>query len=53
MSKDDNKNDTQPLDTICTCDTCDHNNTYDSVRLHCACCFEICNAMSENQDYPT
>jgi hypothetical protein len=46
--EDDNKKDTQPLDTICTCDTCDHNNTSDCIRLHCRCCFEVCNVISEN-----
>ncbi len=52
MANDDSKNDTQTLDTIYTCETCDHNNTFDCIRLHCTCCFEICNAMRGNQDYP-
>ncbi len=41
---DNNRSDTQPLDTICTCNTCDHNNTSDCVGT--ACCLEVCSAMS-------
>lgn len=33
LSNNDNKNENQPLDTICTGNTCDHDNTSDCVRL--------------------
>ena len=44
----DNKNDTQPLETVCICNTCDHNNTFECTNSDCTCCFEVCEAMRGN-----
>jgi hypothetical protein len=41
----DNKKDMQPLETICICNTCDHNDTSEYVKSDCTCCFEVCEAM--------